>query len=352
MLILALRKTDDASDAADRTAGAGPFARPSPLLPLCFLPALLWREMSIRDAHVSTGHILSESARHSCAEAAIRDLLDNAIAHGGGWGATQVTISAGTPTPLEVRARARAREGARGACEGRARARARQTRRGICAKRQPRVPLAPQAVAVASRNIAHAATQLLAARSPHRLRRACVARTSRLTRAPRWRSKQGDFCCVRDNGKGMTEEQLHLGLLGRGRAPPAPGGGAPAPSSPGEQGDIIRFFGTGYAVWMAHLATEGVGATVTAKTNTGTLFRNVRYAYFAPRARALRHATISLYCADASRAPCVVRYVSMLHALHAAPRTSRALRCLRRSCGCWACARWSTRFRRRSSPST
>ena len=104
---------------------------------------------------------------------------------------------------------------------------------------------------------------------------ACISRSLARSRA-RARA-QGEFCCVRDNGKGMTEEQLHLGLLGRGRAPPPPGGGSPpSASSPATEGDIIRFFGTGYAVWMAHLATEGVGATVVKKTNTGTLFRNVR----------------------------------------------------------------------------
>jgi hypothetical protein len=236
--------------------------------------------MSIRDAHVSTGHILSESARHSCAEAAIRDLLDNAIAHGGGWGATQVTISAGTPTPLEVRAR----EGARGVCEGVrgacASARAANTARDMhqtaaaLRRRRRKLSLSHRATC-ACRDTAFgcALTSPLAPRVRARAPRASRVRS-------RSRSQQGDFCCVRDNGKGMTEEQLHLGLLGRGRAPPAPGGGAPPPpassSSPGEQGDIIRFFGTGYAVWMAHLATEGVGATVTAKTKTGTLFRNVR----------------------------------------------------------------------------
>lgn len=62
--------------------------------------------MAIRSTHISLGHVLSEGARHKCPQAALRELLDDAVAHGAGWGATHVSVVSG-PHPLFDKVRER-----------------------------------------------------------------------------------------------------------------------------------------------------------------------------------------------------------------------------------------------------
>jgi hypothetical protein len=62
--------------------------------------------------HVRVGMLASTGRKHSRPEAAVLDLLDDAVEQPSGEGATHVRIKAGLPTPLKARrgrlARARA----------------------------------------------------------------------------------------------------------------------------------------------------------------------------------------------------------------------------------------------------
>ena len=79
--------------------------------------------MALFEMHVRPGYLTSEGAKHSCAAAAVKDVLDNAVAHGDGYGASSVRVGAHVRTALEVRracAPAPGRAGAQRARGGRA----------------------------------------------------------------------------------------------------------------------------------------------------------------------------------------------------------------------------------------
>jgi hypothetical protein len=224
--------------------------------------------MSILKAHVSTGHSLSEGARHSCPEAAARNCLDNMIAHGAGWSATHATVSAGTPSLFNVRR-------ARDACF--------RPLTRAAALRTAAVAAMPAIMRIARASV-----------FGDRLRRLVLTIADGRCHLA---AAQVPMCKFMDNGEGMTADKIHYGLLGRGESV------TPKDVPAWASRKIISHFATGHNVATAHLAKDGevIIATVKRGGRVGVLCRHVRalgaaIPCAAPSSKPLTHRLVFATC--------------------------------------------------------